>query len=273
MTQPFNKHRPKISLLIPFSSKNHLRAAPFKWLLKYWKCELPEAEIVVGHSRGKIFCKGRALNDAAKRAHGKIFVILDADAYLPGSIVSDCADRILDHLAHHNHLWFVPYRHLYRLTKKVTDRIIKSDPCDPLRLPTPPPPGAIDCKGKDKSGYGHRFGALITIIPRQALDVLGGGFDERFKGWGGEDVAFLRALDTLYGRHKTTANDVLHLWHPFIGETYQTRTWEGQKSGCKNSNLAIEYHIATGHPAKMRALVAGGHKKRRTKRPKYDPIF
>jgi predicted glycosyltransferase involved in capsule biosynthesis len=259
--------RPKISLLIPFSSKNHVRTRTFKWLLQYWKCELPEAQIVIGHSSGKVFCKGRALNNAAAKARGKVLCILDADAYLPGHIINTCADRILEEIAHH--LWYVPYRHLYRLTRKATKEILKSDPCDPLRLPSPPPFEDIDCKGRDHSRYGHRYGAMITIIPRQALKVLG-CFDERFKGWGGEDVAILRALDTLYGRHKTTNNDILHLWHPFIGETYQTRRWKGQRYSCgRNSNLAIKYHMATGHPRAMRKLVNQGCKKhKRQARPK-----
>ena len=263
------KPRPKISLLIPFSSKNRVRKKSFNWLLKYWECELPEAEIVVGHSNGKVFCKGRALNKAAAKARGQVLVILDADAYLEGRVIKYCADRILEELE--NHLWYVPYRHLYRLTKKVSKEILRSDPCDPLRLPSPPPPRVIDCKHKDHSGYGHRFGAMITIIPRRALDVLG-GFDERFKGWGGEDIALLRALDTLYGRHKATVGDVLHLWHPFIGETYQTRRWKGQGYG-RNNRLAVEYHMATGHPTKMRELVAKGHRKAKRKIDPRNPLI
>ena len=70
--------------------------------------------------------------------------------------------------------------------------------------------------------YGHRYGAMITILPREALDTLG-CFDERFKGWGGEDIAFLRALDTLFGKHKTIDDDVMHLWHPVIGLTWHVR--------------------------------------------------
>ena len=250
--------RPKISLLIPYTSTSALRDRTFKWLLEYWKNELPDAEIVIGKSKGKIFCKPEAFNYAAKRATGKVLVLLDADAYMYGSVLDRCADRILEELAEGNHLWYVPYRHLYRLRKFISRSIIKSDPANPLRLPSPPPIEYIQSKVSE-SMYGHRYGAMAMVIPREALDVLG-CFDERFRGWGGEDVCLLRALDTLWGKHKITNNDILHLWHPFLGHDYFSRRWEGQETGTVNNDLAKEYHQAIGHPTKMRKLVDEGCK-------------
>lgn len=252
-----HKARPKISLLIPFQTDNIQRKRVFKWVLKYWAHELPDAEIIVGKSRrGSPFCKTEALNKAAKKATGRVLVILDADTYMPGEIIDRCADRIIEELDHH--LWYVPYRHLWRLNRKITKEIIASDPENPLRLPSPPPKEDIDGTWQQStSTYGHRYGAMIMVFPREALDVLG-CFDERFKGWGGEDVALLRALDTLYGKHKTTDNDVLHLWHPNIGTTYKTRMWKGQKNQHPNDRLAMRYHRATRNPTQMRALVDEG---------------
>lgn len=246
-----HKERPKISLLFPFSSKDPVRRRNFKWVLSYWRHELPDAEIVIGKSKGKIFCKGEALNHAVKKSSGEVLVIIDADAYISGAIIDRCANRILEEKKHH--LWYVPYRRLYRLKRDITEQIIVSDPADPLRLPSPPPPGTYENSG-DKAKYGHRYGAMLMMFPREAYHVLG-RFDERFKGWGGEDVALLRALDTLYGKHKTTKNDILHLWHPFIGSDYQSRVWTGQKAPNANGNLANRYHKATNNPSDMRRLV------------------
>lgn len=248
-----HKPRPKISLLIPFSSKDPIRKRNFKWVLEYWKHELPDAEIVIGKCSSKIFCKGEALNHAAKKSTGKVLVIIDADAYISGTIIDHCADRILEELD--NHLWYVPYRRLYRLTEDITNDIVNSDPANPLRLPSPPPKKFVENSG-DRSKYGCRYGAMAMMFPREAYEILG-RFDERFKGWGGEDVALLRALDTLYGRHKTYKHDILHLWHPYFGSDYKTRVWEGQPYANVNSNLANKYHKATGHPSKMRELVDG----------------
>ncbi len=253
------KVQPKISLLIPFSSGSQIRDRTFRWLLRYWKYQLPDAEVVIGRSHSRIFCKGRALNNAARKATGKVLVVLDADTYMPGQVIETCSNRILEELD--NHLWYVPYRHLYRLNKRVTEQILASDPAAPFYYLHSPLAIDVDDSNLDRSGYGHRFGAMITIFPRQALDVLG-CFDERFKGWGGEDVAFLRALDTLYGLHKTTNNDVYHLWHPFIGSDFRTRMWKGQSGGGANAKLSIAYKRATGNPSMMRKLVDEGCRSR-----------
>ena len=251
ITVIFFRPRPKISILIPFSSENQYRNYAFNWLLRYWKFELPDAEIIVGHSDSRPFCKNEAFNDAFKRSRGQILVLMDADGYIPGSVIEYCADKILENMD--NHLWFIPYRHLYRLNEKVTFEILNSSPSYPLRIPCPPPDDIIS-DNKDRSKYGHRYGAMCMIVPREALETLG-CFDERFRGWGGEDIALLRALDTLYGKHKTKKGCIFHLWHPFIGDSYKTRMWEGQDSGNVNNRLASEYHKATRNPSMMRKLV------------------
>ncbi len=251
--QPANQ--PKISLLIPFQSTDPQRRKVLKWVIKYWQNELPDAEIVIGRSRSnRPFSKTEALNNAADKATGKVLVILDADAYISGEIINRCADRILEELD--NHLWYVPYRKLWRLTKEITEQIVESDPADPLRLPDPPPLEYIDGDWQLHS-YGHRYGAMLMMFPREALDVLG-CFDERFRGWGGEDVAFLRAMDTLWGKHKTTKNSIYHLWHPKIGDNFRNRVWEGQHRTQPNQKLANLYHKATRRPKMMRHLVDEG---------------
>jgi len=251
--------QPKISLLIPFTSKNKDRNASFNWLVRYWRNELPEAEIVVGTSKSRPFCKGEALNDAARKATGKVLVIIDADAYLDGVIIDTAANEILENID--NHLWLVPYRRLYRLTKQITREILQSDPRDPMRVPDPPPEDWVQNQGHSQR-YGHRYGAMIMMFPREALDVIG-CFDERFKGWGGEDVALVRALDTLWGKHKSTDNSIFHLWHNVIGKDYRTRSWEGQKHS--NAKLAMRYHRASRKPSEMRELVKEACKFKRHK--------
>ena len=263
-----HEKRPKISLLIPFTTKSAERKAEFEWLLKYWRHELPDAEIIVGTSHSRIFNKNEALNHAFQKATGKIIVTLDADAYMPGRIIERCANRILEEVESGNHLWYVPYRHLYRLKREISKKIIASDPKNPLRLSSPPP--MEDVENGVQSSYGHRYAAMAMVFPREALDAVGGCFDERFKGWGGEDVALLRALDTLYGKHKTVNTDILHLWHPVLGDSYKTRIWNGQTSSQVNSNLANAYNRATRKPEQMRKLVEAGCRARKHSHPRFD---
>lgn len=254
--------RPKISILIPFATNDPYRKKVFKWLLEYWKHELPDAEIIVGRSKGKVFCKGEALNYAFRRSSGKVIAMLDADAYIEGRIIEKAADLILENLD--NHLWFVPYRKLYRLNKETTLNIIESNPQCPKRITCPPPKEYLDDDGH-KSKYGHHFMAMAAVFPREAIETLG-CWDTRFIGWGSEDVCFLRALDTLFGRHKTLNECIFHLWHPFLGKDYtekkweQTRKWDGQEKANSNNWLSIKYHKATNKPSEMRRLVDEGCK-------------
>jgi hypothetical protein len=78
--------------------------------------------------------------------------------------------------------------------------------------------------------------------------------DPRFRGWGSEDVSFMRAVDCLYAPHKSTPNCVFHLWHPKIGTVWPTRRWEGQDEPRTNEHLGMRYRNAMGDRERMRAL-------------------
>jgi len=250
----FFRRRPTISLLIPFSSKDPIRRRNFKWLLKYWAVQLPEAEIIIGHSTSKPFCKSEAINKAAEKAHGNILVVLDADALFSPHIIRSCATSIIEEKILGHNLWYIPYRHLWRLNQETTEQVISNSPSDYDFLGDEVPfPYQIEGDGT-QAKYGHRFAAMIMMFPREAFEAIG-GFDERFKGWGGEDVAHMRAIDTLWGKHKTVNANIYHLWHPTFGDSYRTRMWAGQSAPNSNSKLAMAYHKASRKPSEMRELV------------------
>ncbi len=267
------RRREQISILVPFQGVDPLRVRVWKWLHRYWRNQLPDAEIIIGRDRRsekrwhrrqpRPFSKTRAVNNAFRRSHGDVIVILDADAYLPGAVLEHCARRLRKQRQAGVRSWFVPYRWIFRLTRDATERVLDSDPRHPLTFPTPPP--LIDVEGTDGSGWGHRFGAMAMVMPREAFELIG-GMDERFIGWGSEDVSFLRALDTLWGKHKNTPNQILHLWHPKLvathwvdpaGAEWEVRVWSRQHTPRNNDRLGQRYDNATGNPGKMRRLVDG----------------
>jgi hypothetical protein len=96
---------------------------------------------------------------------------------------------------------------------------------------------------------------MCQIVPRECFEATH-GWQERFIGWGSEDIVQVRVQDTLYGRHKTYDADVLHLWHPRIGTNFSDRMWAGQLSPRGNEQLAQRYNQATYDPVRMRGLVA-----------------
>lgn len=253
----WNRHTHKpgygISLLVPFRADNDRRAETWNWLKRYWENALPGAEIIVSTDDHIPFCKTAAVNKAATKAKGDIFVVLDADCYLAGDVILYCAKEIRKEVRRGNRLWFMPYRHFYRLTETASLEILNSDPVDPPRF-FAAQPGNTKLEHSTATDIGHWFGALIQIMPKEAFTIAG-GMDTRFYGWGGEDVAFMHALDTLYVSHKTVPSGVIHLWHPSIGSSAKDRKWMGQQRPGINSNLASRYHRAMGDARVMQDLI------------------
>lgn len=261
------KHRGEgISVIIPFrSSHNYPRQdRNFRWLKKYYAYQLPGAEVIVGHDHRTdlSFSKSAAVNDGVRKSTGDILVIVDADGYVPIEAILFCAHEIRRARSRGHRLWYVPYRQFYRLTHHASLRVLNSSPRHPYQFPTPP--DKCDIQNTSGSGHGHWYGALVQIVPREAFDCVG-GWDHRFRGWGGEDHSIMRATDTLYCHHKTLPGQVLHLWHPMLGTDgvdswveWKDRLWDNQDTSGTNNRLATRYSKANGDVARMRALVDEG---------------
>ena len=254
-----------ISLLIPFQSTDRQRRENVEWLKKYWHAQLPGAEIIIGQDRVSLadpqipFSKSAAVNDAARRANGDIFVIVDGDGYVDAEAVLNCINNIRRAKREGKRLWYIPYRQFYRLTKDAARRVLDSSPKQPYRFPMPPAPE--DVQETSGAQLGHWYGAMIQILSREAFWEVG-GWDERFRGWGGEDHAAMRATDTLYWPHKTMPVQVLHLWHPMLTVDSQAdwviwkdRVWKNHQTKGANDALSGRYYWAHGKPEQMRKLV------------------
>ena len=268
----FNRRRGHgISILVPFlcPDETNQRAKNWAWLKKYWAAQLPGAEIIMGEDRVAMndpsipFSKSAAVNDAASKAKGDVFVVVDADGYVPPEALLHCADKIREAKKKQRKLWFVPYREFYRLTEKAATRVLESDPKKPHQFAKLE---AGDIQNTQGSQHGHWYGAMVQIMPREAFEAVG-GWDERFRGWGGEDHSAVQAMDTLYGRHKTAPFRVLHLWHPMLSTTqsaawveWKNRVWANQEKAGTNTKLAGRYYSAFGDAKRMRKLLDEGLK-------------
>ena len=248
-----------ISLLVPRSpGVDAGRDRLWDWLQRYWRAHLPLARIVEGRdpehlSRpGRTFSKTTAVNDAARRAKGDILVILDSDAYVAPEIIVEAAHEIRRARKRGRRLWFIPYRRFYRLGPDLTEQILASDPWLPQNLGDPLAPELRDPVHGNAPEYGHHYAAMIMVFPQEAFKEVG-GMDERFIGWGGEDISFMRAMDTVYNTHKTIDHAVYHLYHHTFGVGVN-RQWIGQVKRMPFTILGARYQAAYGDPARMLRL-------------------
>jgi hypothetical protein len=257
----------KLSILVPYhAGGDTMRIRDWEWIKRYMEWHLPEAEIIIGTDKkqrrnGGVFSKAAAVNEAFKRSHGDIIVVMDADALIDTTIIRHAAERIRAARRVGVQTWCIPYHYLYRLTQKATEKILNSDPRFFPNFPKPMPQELVE--SMLGSGHGRRFGALCLIMPREAF-ITTSGMDNRFRGWGGEDISWVHALDTLWGKHFNTPNSIFHLWHPRMSvgdwtdpthQNWEVRIWPGQVKPRVNDRLASRYHQANGNVEKMSRLV------------------
>lgn len=265
-----------VSIIIPFRapSKADERVRNIEWLKKYWRHALPGAELIISDDPDHdcTFSKSVAINRGVARASGDVLLLIDADGFMPGAHVLYCANEIRNARKRNRKLWFVPYRKFYRLSNSATVQLIDSTMACLHAFPEPPRETDVINVKDANPAQAHWYGALVQMMPREAFDLVG-GWDERFRGWGGEDHAAMRAMDTLYVLHKTLPFRVFHLWHPMLGDNgtadmvhWKERRWEGQDQAGINNSLSYRYYHAYLKPPIMRRLV-GEWKKIEKRRP------
>jgi glycosyltransferase involved in cell wall biosynthesis len=267
---------PLISVLVPYGGNDPVRLKIWTWLRGYYEAHLSDFEIVIGTDRRskrtwyrrhpKPFSKAAAVNNAFKKSRGDILVILDADAYLDGAVIMHWAERLRAQRRAGVRGWAIPYRFLLRLTRDTTMWLIQTNPSGPFLYPEAP--AMENVEGSDGSGWGHIYGAMVQILPREAFELVG-GWDVRFRGWGGEDRAFLQKMDTLWAHYSNSPNVVYHLWHPKLivaagvdlqGKRAELRAWDGQREIRSNDWLTWQYEWANGNAERMRRVIKSSDK-------------
>lgn len=188
---------PAFSILIPFHSDHGDRLRVYRWLREYYTRELPEAEVLTGDddTGDELLNRSRMRNNAAAAATTDLFVFLDADAYVLADDLREMVRLVRDGAV------LVQPTAVHFLTREATGR--------QLRRKRWKAPGAGDIRRTFQPVTGHCF------VCSRAMYNLAGGFDERYRGWGGEDPAFALAIEKLTGRTRTrTAAASYHLEHP-----------------------------------------------------------
>jgi len=222
----------EVSVLIPYSSGDEHRRAAHDYVLRWYTRHHPGWEIIEGTCAGE-WSKGEALADAAARASHDILVLADADSIVPADTLAEAARRVADGAA-----WVMPHRRVYRFDQAPTEAVYAG---------AEPEANVAWCR--NRRPYAGVTGGGIVALSRAAWDTVG-GIDPRFVGWGGEDIAFGWALETLCGPAVHLHAPLFHLWHR------QEFQGEHRRGSPESEALAGRYRQARSDPDQMRALVA-----------------
>ncbi len=230
--------RPPVSVLVPWRPGCVSRERAWMWVKAWWATRYPTWELVVGSSpAAQPWRKGAALADAVAQARGSIAVVADADVVCEGIDLAVSAVRA-------GAGWAVPHEVVYRLNDDATDRLLATGV-----MPTPTRnPGARHLVTAEFAEV-HRgvLGGGMAALPLETLREV--PIDQRFAGWGQEDMAWAQALSVLHRDPWRGYAPMFHLWHP-----PQPRASRGVGSA---AGLELwQRYASAGNPGRMRALLA-----------------
>jgi len=194
----------RVVLLVPRRADHGQRDRLWEWARARWSAIFPEWPIYEGHHETGPFNRSAAVNLAADLAdedgRWDVGVVIDSDVFLRRSAVLAAVLRAAET---GKVTW--PHTRWRGLSELWTKRMM-GDRHD----------FGPELEHDDMDVLVERTNPLswscCIAIPRAAWDRLG-GFDERFRGWGFEDMAFQSAVVGLLGFERLDA-DVYHLWHP-----------------------------------------------------------
>lgn len=187
----------KAVLLVPRRAHPE-RDKLWEWCRARWERYFPDLEIHEGHHDEGPFNRSAAINTAA-RGDWDVGIVIDADVFLRESQVrAAIAGALAGRVTWGHRRWRGLHEdHTRRVIRHGLDfgPEIDRDDMDVLVERTNP-----------------RSWSCCIAIPRATWDDMG-GFDERFVGWGYEDMAFKSLVTSLYPWGYVDG-DVYHLWHP-----------------------------------------------------------
>jgi len=183
----------RVAVIIPWWTKtcHQERKDALECVVQHWSDG--GYTVCLGEEEDDPFNRSKARNRAVEKTDADVLVFADGDTLIPFEQVEAGLEML--HLS-----WVIPYREYFNLTRELSHQIV-------AKSRTLERPKRRDWQFKPLSWAG------VLIVTREMYEAIG-GYDERFVGWGWEDVAFRVKLDAEVSHHVRTDGYVCHLWHP-----------------------------------------------------------
>ena len=219
--------------LVPRRDDHGHRDALWAYARARWEQYFPDVAIFEGHHDDGPFNRSAAINRAARAAGDwDIGIIIDSDVVLSVHQVRAAIDSAADT---GRVTW--GHRRWRGIREDATVRLV----ADQRDLGPELDRDELDLIVERTNPLSW---SCCIAVPRPVFDDLG-GLDERFRGWGFEDMALQSVICGLYG-YERIEGDVVHLWHPrseeriLKGESRDTATPEY----IVNARLGRRYMVA-----------------------------
>lgn len=179
-----------VSVLIPYRPTDIHRQRALDWVLDRYEQAHPDWEVVVAGCDGE-WSKGAAVADGLERAGGEVIVVADADVWVVD--LKRAVEQVRGPFS-----WAIPHLWVYRLTEEATEQVYVGAELD-TRM------------GTVRTHKGVRGGGCV-VVDRATMERI--PMDPRFTNWGGEDIAWGKALSVLAGEAWRSPRPLFHLFHP-----------------------------------------------------------
>lgn len=159
----------------------------------YWNHQ--PFEVVIGEHLDGSFNRSAAINQAAER-DWDLAIIADSDTWVPAKQLHNAIQtaKVTGKLV-------AAFNAVVELSQPCTDNLLSG------RLTINGSFEATKVRTRDMETQ-----SSMLVIPRKLWDQ-GPIFDERFKGWGGEDSAAWKTCSLLAGEPIRVSGNAYHLWH------------------------------------------------------------
>ncbi|WP_199874183.1 galactosyltransferase-related protein [Paraclostridium bifermentans] len=165
---PFNN----LSIIIPFKTDGKDRERNWNWLKKRYQALMPEAELCIDDLDVTPYCKSASINNAVRKSNREILLIVDADIIMNVGDLEKAVKEVYDK-------GIVAPSRLIKFSENATNKILQSNNFN------------IDDSLIDiNTQVFNSISSGICIIKKEIFKKCG-GYDEKFKGWGNEDVVYL----------------------------------------------------------------------------------
>lgn len=222
-----------VAILMPTGITDEWRGRAREYVARWYGLHFPAAELHYGECASAEWSKGEAIDAALATSSADTLVLADADSFMFDAEDLRAAIALVETAGHP---YAVPHSKVYRLRADETGRIEAAPDLGPRLGYTVRPV------------YEGPVGGGITVVSRAAFELVN-GIDRRFLGWGGEDLAFGWALQTLAGPGPRLLGRLVHLWHPHPAPTL--------RGSPASEQLVAVYKSARGVRRRMAAVVAG----------------